>query len=62
MVYYINGNKYMIKHYKLGYVIEEHKSYFDGKFYSDSGYRIYCDNMMEVREALTELNGGVDIW
>lgn len=62
MDYYLkDGNKYTVKSFKGAYVIEEYKPVFDGLFYTDTGRRIYCDNMREVREELKLRNWGVEI-
>ena len=59
MDYYLkDGNKYTVKSFNGGYVIEEYKPVFDEFFYTDTGRRIYCDNMREVREELKLRNWG----
>ena len=48
--------------FAAGYKVEEYEQRFEGLFYSTTGDVIYLDNYIEVREHLTELNGGVEVY
>lgn len=56
-----NGKSYNITNEKGHYRVEEFDVRFD-KFYTTTGNIVYLDNMREVREYLTEMNGGVEVY
>lgn len=61
--YFLNNNNiYKVTCKKGIYQVEEFKPMFDGSFYSSTGNIVYLDNMVEVREYLKEMNGGVDVY
>lgn len=60
--YLNNGKMYEVTATKQGYKVEEYEQRFEGLFYSTTGDVIYLDNYIEVREHLTELNGGVEVY
>ena len=61
--YYLNnGNMYKVTRHKQAYKVEEHRPMFDGYIYCPTGYVVFLDNFREVRETLTELNGGVEVY
>ena len=61
--YYLNNNKrYKVTRHKQAYKVEEFTAMFDGSFYSTTGNVVFLDNYNEVREYLTEMNGGVEVY
>lgn len=61
--YYLNNNNmYRVTNEKGVFKVEEFRSMFDGSFYSSTGYVIMLDSFAEVREVLTELNGGIEVY
>lgn len=61
--YYLNNNNmYRVTNEKEHFKVEEFRPMFDGSFYSSTGYVIMLDNFAEVREVLTELNGGIEVY
>lgn len=61
--YYLNNNKkYEVTRHKQTYKVEEFATMFDGSFYSTTGNVVFLDNYKEVREYLTEMNGGVEVY
>lgn len=61
MAYYLsNGNKYEVSFERDKIKVTEYRERFDGKFFSVSNV-IWLDNFKEVREFLTEMNGGVEV-
>lgn len=62
MAYYLNnGKKYSIKFERNAISVTEESPMFDGSFYSVTDVT-WLDNMQEVREFLTEKNGGIDVY
>ena len=61
--YYLNNNKkYEVTRHKQSYKVEEFTTMFEGSFYSTTGNVVFLDNYKEVREYLTEMNGGVEVY
>lgn len=61
--FYLNDNmKYVVSRHKQCYKVEQFRPMFDGAFYSTTGDIVYLDNYTEVREYLTEMNGGVEVY
>lgn len=61
--YYLNNNNmYRVTNEKGIFKVEEFRPMFDSSFYSSTGYVIMLDNFSEVREVLTELNGGIEVY
>ena len=56
-----NGKSYEVESFKGCLKVTEKTSYFDNMFESISDIT-YLDNMTEVREYLTEKNGGEEVW
>lgn len=62
MAYYLNnGKKYDVKFEKGAIKVTESTPMFDGAFYSETDI-IWLDNFKEVREYLTEKNGGIEVY
>lgn len=56
-----NNMVYRVERKKDYFRVEEFTVRFD-KFYTTTGNVTYLDNMAEVREYLTEMNGGVEVY
>ena len=57
-----NGMTYKVERKKDYFRVEEFKVRFDDLFYSTTGNVVNFDNFNEVREYLTEMNGGVEVY
>lgn len=61
MSYYLNnGKKYEVKFERDKIKVTEYKEMLGDYFWSETDIS-YFDNFMEVREYLTEMNGGVEV-
>lgn len=61
MAYYLNnGKKYEIKFERDKIKVTEYKEMFGDYFWSETEVS-YFDNFREVREYLTEMNGGIEV-
>lgn len=56
-----NGKSYNVEKAWNCYKVEEFDVRFE-KFYTTTGKIVYLDNFREVREYLTEMNGGVEVY
>ena len=56
-----NGKSYNITKDNGHFKVEEFDVRFD-KFYTTTGNIVRLDSMREVREYLTEMNGGVEVY
>lgn len=56
-----NGKAYNIERKRDYFRVEEFNVRFD-KFYTTTGNIVHLDNFREVREYLTEMNGGVEVY
>lgn len=61
MYHLSNGLYYDVKFEKNRIFVREFADRFDGLFISPTGKDVSFDNYSEVREYLTEMNGGVEI-
>lgn len=62
MAYWLNnGKKYEVKFEKTYIKVTEFSPMFDGAFYSETDVT-RLDNFTEVREYLTEKNGGIEVY
>lgn len=61
MAYWLNnGKRYEVKFERDRITVTEFSPMFDGAFYSETDV-ISLDNFKEVREYLTEKNGGIEV-
>lgn len=56
-----NGKAYNVVRKRDYFTVEEFDVRFD-KFYTTTGNIVALDNFREVREYLTEMNGGVEVY
>lgn len=59
--YFINGKQYNVTFLRDKICVTEYSQMFGGLFDSETD-RIFLDNFAEVREYLTEKNGGEEVW
>lgn len=61
--YSLSNNKvYRVERKRDYFRVEEFDVRFDNLFYSTTGNVVNLDNFEEVREYLTEKNGGVEVY
>lgn len=57
-----NNMVYKVERKKDYFRVEEFEARFDNLFYSTTGKVVNLDSFAEVREYLTEMNGGVEVY
>lgn len=61
--YSLSNNKvYRVERKRDYFRVEEFEVRFDNLFYSTTGRVVNLDSFAEVREYLTEMNGGVEVY